>query len=157
MHCFCYLYSIVNTKSYLPLEINQLLTIMGSQIRHEVTSKNKSLTNGASMDNSGGASGAAASSRSGDSGNSVGSDGHGGFGVSNSNNAFAGSNCLWRGLQIYDADLHTVCCTYFEHAKKLYLINFQCFCLSYRMCPNCRTCCCNSTLATPTPSLLWRN
>ena len=94
----------MNTKSYLPLEINQLLTIMGSQIRHEVTNKNKSTTNGTSMDNSGGASGAAASSRSGESG-SVGSGGS----AVNKDIVFARTNCLWRGLQIYDADLHTVC------------------------------------------------
>lgn len=73
----------MNTTSYLPVEINQLLGIMGSQIRLEVTSKKKSSS---SLDS-------ATSSRLSPAETHASSD---------------GSNCLWRGLQIYDADLHTV-------------------------------------------------
>lgn len=74
----------MSTTSYLPAEINQLLNIMGSQIRLEVTSKKKSSSSLESVPSSRLSPGEA--SASGDT-----------------------SNCLWRGLQIYDADLHTVC------------------------------------------------
>lgn len=74
----------MSTTSYLPAEINQLLNIMGSQIRLEVTSKKKSSSSLESVTSSRLSPGEA--SASGDT-----------------------SNCLWRGLQIYDADLHTVC------------------------------------------------
>lgn len=81
------LISIVQTTSYQSAEINQLLGIMGSQIKSEVNSKLKS-----------------PSSTEARAGSTVSSP----DGVVVTAAARDDSNCLWRGLQIYDADLHTV-------------------------------------------------